>query len=464
MVSLPVLVTKSIEHMQPEPSKQKKLDPNSLTVIKTNNKNFVAINKCMQMINYCLHQLTDMKYSAFIRPLTISLQFRPLRELLSLFGKLEYLNNLPDDNILKVLWKKRFVTLLNSANSIKDLDAHPLGLQISIAFQAEVMQKALNVKRLSTNTKDSNGCRELPVLDRTNLYEHKTLAWVRISTTNFNQVLKKIQEAPSLQYVKFFSFGTKVYELYFAKMSCYSILKFMSECKNVRVIFYNNCRSFQAVCNDPLLAISNTLAFYYCNSTSHIEPVILNMKNFQEFSHYYVLAVLFYLKLNLMTANNVNTATPLSVLTGSNPRLYIQKMNLMEDMSVYDHQCLKDKKDLRNTPMTAETIAKGERYKLWELKNDRDSRLVTGSSMMGGKSMHELVVQPIDGSFLMQSLYHQSEDLGCLDDDSNTRSTGDWSTKADSSEDSNADSSEDSSTDESSADDSVTEDSDDSDD
>lgn len=378
-------------------------------------RNSLLVTKLLQKIYHQMYKLLRREYSTFIPNILYHLRFLPVRTLLSIYGRLQYVYEIKD---LKLKWTLNLRGLINSINVIVDLDSHPIGLEIAIEFQQYATQNILNVKRLNTN-KTSNDetikLREIPILDRTHLYENDNIVWVRVAVVkNYLEKIDELLKTGVVEgYQKMYKFNDTIAEYYFTNLKCKPVLEFFDRNENVlRIIFYSNCKSFKRYCSNPLAIVSNILKFYYCNSTSNIDFDMLSMKNSRSLLYNYIMAILFYMKNNLKVSLRNGSTTPLSILSGNNPRHNINtKSSIFEPMDAYDELCLKNNVDLSTTPMSVMSMAVGNvRHKLHEVCSDRDARLMSGGSIIGGRNQHELVTY-IDDNLTLEELADIAEHI-----------------------------------------------------
>ncbi len=395
-----------------QPSAQPSEQPSALQVPKVNISDIPKTNfnttLLLGRIIKELHYFTDKKYASLLSSIILHLKFMSIPQLVAIWGKLKYLQNMKPDCDLRELWLEKIKLLLNSLNVIKDADVHHFGVEISIDFQQASSQAVLNVKRLVTDEKINEildtgdryaGTRELPTcLDRTNLHENVKITWIRVCLVENCNIQDVVREAVArdIKFVKYYKFNDTVIEMYFNNNPCcFDIMRFVHYSPHIkRLIFYSNCKTFKKFCTQPYAVMSNTLKFYYCNATSNVDFDVTTIKQLSSLSSYLILSVLFLMKNNLKTIGGEATTTPLTTFSGVNPRLAIQKKSyVLEDLSSYDRACIDGQRDLRvHTSISDCSYDNGERrHKLYEVSSDRDARLLLGGSHAGGRNRHELL-------------------------------------------------------------------------
>ena len=372
----------------------------------TDTRNNYLVTILLQKISREMYLILKRQYSTLIHNVMTHLKFKHPNELLRIYGRLKYLNNEKGNNghnAKELWWTVRMRSLINSINTLSDLDSHPIGLEIAIEFQQYATQNILNVKRLNNSSlekerlREEAKLRETPHLDRTNLYENDQIVWVRVvvDAGHLDEIVHLLKNQHSVEgYQKMYKFTDTVIEFYFTNLKCRPVLEFFNNNSHVkRIIFYSNCKSFKKYCTNPLAIISNILKFYYCNLTSNIDFDILSIKNSRSVLYHYIMSILFYMKNNLKVGLGNGSTTPLSILSGNNPRHNINnKSNIFEPMDAYDELCLKNNVDLSTTPMSTISLSNGNlRHKLYEVCSDRDARLMSGGSIIGGRNQHELI-------------------------------------------------------------------------
>lgn len=339
-------------------------------------------------------------------------------ELHNIHKRLNILNQLPKDHQKVLKYRTIYKRMILSINNIDDADAHPLGLQLSISLYAESAQETLNVKHLATSKSSVDSVikseneqfvnslgfeysKKIPSIDVTLLYSN-ALNWIRVRLVNdsLDLVKKLVEYRPySLQLTAMYRCTDTIWEFYFTDKQVLDCIEyFLGAAEVSEIIFYSNCKLFKAKCgNDILLFMSNTIKFLYCYLNSMQDLSIRNLYDVNKLLNCYMLSILFTYKDNMKTNHSEKLTTPLTALSGTNPKMNVQsKLNQMEPLTVHDKKQLNQSStDLRATSMSNQSIKFNMRHVIHELANDRDHRLSGRGSIIGGRSIHELVIDSI---------------------------------------------------------------------
>lgn len=321
--------------------------------------------------------------------------------LLKSIDKVKRLNMLEPDDEVRQLWLRKFRALLSSINNLNDADSHPIGLELSIFLYSNSAQKILNVKHLKTSSTLLEQDREIPCIKPTILYSKNTskpeaVNWIRCRIEADSQETI-INELPiNLHLKSIYRLSSEIFEFYFHDSNVLECMLYFESSPYVKsIIFYSNCRLFKTISTNPLQTISNTMKFYYCNQCSKIDFTVESIEDMRSLNFYYLLSVLFMYKDNLATNQSDVMTTPLAILSGTNPsRSVSKKAHVFDDLDDY-HRNLhpREKKlDSRDTAISELSQAKNSQHRVYELSNDRDTRMLGLGSMLGSRNMHEITI------------------------------------------------------------------------
>lgn len=327
------------------------------------------------------------------------------------------------EDVIKKKWRLYFKTLFCSKNPLDDCDAHPMGVFLSIATQSERTQTSLDVKRLKTKNPVAQSDENIEIIDNVveDVSNQDVVIQPRINILHLHQnpidwvrcILKDNAEATALEqklresFVQF-KYMKKLYECvyeYYFRDAHFSkhlrpsvLLKVLDECEGiVQIVFYSNLKKMKVDVEKGLLNrgnfVDNAMKLLHCyladslifefeyEKTSMIKLVFL------------VAVCLLYTATDNLRGLSPNIGTPISAITGEDPiRQLMPYTKIYEPITAVDLQILKDAEiDIRNTPMTNESLQASKRHKLHILQSDRDYRMFGYSSGIGGSNQHELV-------------------------------------------------------------------------
>lgn len=362
--------------------------------------------------------LMDNHFEKSIKTMVSVMFDYKIDELHEIYKRLSFLNTLPKNHPKVLKYKTIYKRMILSINNLEDADSHPLGLYLSISLYSESAQETLNVKHLTT-TKDSNNIetktedeqfvnslgfeysKKIPSIDVTLLYSN-VINWVRVRLVNdsLDLVKKLVEYRPySLQLTAIYRCTDTIWEFYFTDKQVLDCMEYFLGASEVsEIIFYSNCKLLKAKCgHDILLFMSNTIKFLYCYLNSMQDLSIRNQQDINKLFNCYMLSTLFTYKDNMKTNHSEKLTTPLTALSGTNPKMNVQsKLYQMEPLTSYDKiQLQQSSTDLRATSMSNQSIKFNMRHVIHELANDRDHRLSGRGSIIGGRSIHELVIDSI---------------------------------------------------------------------
>lgn len=195
-------------------------------------------------------------------------------------------------NCVSIEKRKRFITnvdenfreplkrLILTQNQIINLDAHPIGIELSNYFNSSNAQTILNVKHLTVSHKSVPYM--VPSLNSVILHQQTdNKTWFRLRCYDVN---KFINEMTKLKFVcEFIILSQEVVEIVYStdnrsglatERMQYDIYKntFEADENVIEIIFYSNCRCLIDIeTQNYNLIYSNIFKFYYCHRFNKID-------------------------------------------------------------------------------------------------------------------------------------------------------------------------------------------------
>lgn len=389
---------------------------------------FSSTSKLFKLLNDIfieLDKFTIQKFTYNCKLIVNNLYNVSLPKLVKFLLLLRHLNNLPFDNSTRNKCYKKIRHLLASINNLDDGDTHAIGQDLSIDMYSTLAQDILNVKRLSVakiNTSNSDlspESFEYFVKNTLNLEYKKILpecngtiihkftndkCWFRLKI-----LYKNIDELKSIinnlmGYSEFSNYITGMYllcptiiEVYYTSLhKLQPCINFLNSCDSIdSIIFYSNLKTFKDKCECVATKFSNIIKFYYCSMSKELDFVIKNMSQMRTFNRVYLYSVLLLNKDNMNVSNDDFSSAPLSCLSGNNPNKTIKiKSRNIEPLTNYDKNLLECKDaDLRDTAISKESLKYNSRHVIHCIDQDRDQKILTNNSLIGGFNLHEIVIK-----------------------------------------------------------------------
>uniref|UniRef100_A0AAU8GCQ5 P47 n=1 Tax=Faxonius propinquus nudivirus TaxID=3139431 RepID=A0AAU8GCQ5_9VIRU len=385
----------------------------------------------LQSIYQELEILTKNNFNSDLKILIHNIIDLNKTQLVLLYIKLQKLNKLPKTHILKNRYLKIIIRLICSKNNIDDADTHPIGQNLSIDLQSKIAQNILSVKRLEENKPKENNKLEtdsfeyfvtnklklnykriVPNINLIILYGDCEINWVRVKFRNSETLTVDLEDliknAPEKTHIiNIFKLDNRIIEIYHNDNFLVELLLYLENLEYIQnIIFYSDLRLFKKKVNCPLLIFSNIFKFFYCNFLSISDFIIINTKSLKKINRIFLYTMLFMDKNNLNISGEHFNIAPLSCLSGNNPNAAIKKKtNYIEPITDYESTLLGnidynnreeiDKQlDLRNTTMSYESLAYKARHIVYEVTQDRCSRMLNGKMLIGGCNLHEVILNP----------------------------------------------------------------------
>lgn len=316
------------------------------------------------------------------------------------------------DHVAKVYFKY-FNQLIMSRNNLDDADAHPVGQDLSIFSCAAKSQSALNVKRLNVNNADNrsdgssallkfvvnelgfkNKCIE-PSINDSSIHSNP-ITWFRLKLRGGPETLfetfKSMYASPIVHVgvadVHLLYEEGCILEIYYEKgVKKSQILLHFEACEFVeKIIFCSELNLLKKVKARPCDIFSNIIKFNYCNKTKNIDFCLTCQDDLLVFHYVYLMSAM------LLTSTS---SSPISGISCSKPMFKSMKnAKELEPITDYErkHKESRGAKAISDTAATPETEAIGQRHKVHAAVQDRDRRILSGASTMGGTSVNELVI------------------------------------------------------------------------
>lgn len=207
-------------------------------------------------------------------------------------------------------------------NQINNLDAHPIGIELSNFFNAANAQTILNVKHLNVSQSNTNGM--VPSINSIILHQQtKNKTWFRLRCLDVNKVCDNLRrqfmncetnvlndEILEVVYTTEERSGLATERAHYDK---YKTI-FEADDNVSEIIFYSNCRCLIEIeVNNVNLIYSNIFKFYFCHlfhrlDTTYLQTDILDCIFLQ--IHCYMLMI----NQNFNT-NNSGNLEPMSLLS-----------------------------------------------------------------------------------------------------------------------------------------------------
>lgn len=353
-----------------------------------------------------MDQLLCGKFTKHVYMLCRTIAFYSKPKLLAISAQLERANAAPDNSPLKIECRNMFKKLICSINTLNNADVHPFGIESSIYFHAAKAQNVLNIKHLSNaQSKDDlkrnlsqrllETCENIigkPIVPNINmnaLYgapaDTAACQWIRCQlqpNTNIYSIYERIPLP--LQFSHCWPYSDTVCEFYFFDTNVGLCLEFFNSLPEVvEIIFYSNLKRFQNYCDNDLLNLSNCLKFYYCYRTEQLTFAIIWQSHVDELLHLYSVVCILLHKSNMKISrvDDPRTTTPLNILTGSSPNVYIVK---------YMYRMTSNTDD-PHAEQSAFSRSLNQYHPSFMCNNDREYRIVGRGTTTGANNVHDLI-------------------------------------------------------------------------
>lgn len=266
-----------------------------------------------------------------------------------------------------------------SRNPVDTLDTKAIGLHVSECMQSQKSQNVLNYKRFDAKTTDVGAASSssfsgiVPSVNGTVLYGNDTLNWIRcvLVPGTAHAVFSDMPPEFGARHIHHVS--DNIADFYMTSRQVSVCLRwFARRCVSgrdvLRVVFYSNLRLMQNDTSiDVATMLSNYLAFMWVYACGHVTLSPRTTDDFGQLLMLLINALLLVDKQNLRNYEP-SSVTPLQAISGMCPQRVLRTVASAASNKTGD----------------------GSAYVSHRPLNDRDHRMLTGESRVGGNNATEM--------------------------------------------------------------------------
>ena len=144
---------------------------------------------------------------------------------------------------------------------------------------------------------------------------------------------------------------------------------------------------------------SNMLKFYYCYKTNNFNFTVTSMYELHIFQYCYLMCSIFIHSSKFTNVSSFISPNPISGLSYCKPMTKIQpRARAVVELSPYEKRYVEENglEKLTNTAASIESFKNNMKHVTYTMNQDRDSRIFTGYSTIGGVNQSELIIEQSD--------------------------------------------------------------------